>query len=258
MDAERFRMVAGNALAVSRPDYRIELGEAFEVVRREEWLSLPVVVEPQWAGVPADPWLRRRLELRQSAVSGRVVLPDLPASRIRRLFGLVGGDGGAERRERARALLDTLGSGPALTLVIEFERGMSPAELNREGWGEIRRALLSPRTVRQPLYWATGSCASKGLPSTCDEVSPVAQFHAWVSLLRPADDPTLRQFGLSLAQLRQWADTAKVYGSIEIGVGAAYAKRLLGRDGVKMVHVVGAELDCVSNDYACTPLRSPS
>jgi hypothetical protein len=248
--AERLRLVAGNAFAVTHPGYRIVFDD--QVQRQGRNRALALYISPLWSDVnDSDQWPLAELAITQDISTAKVRAPSLPLVRIDHVLAEPARTSReqGEAAGRAMTLLSNIGSGVTLGAYIEYAAGGVPESK------ASRRVTISHQRLKRPFYWELGTCSSKGLPESCDQLSAQQQFKQWVALLQASDTAMLRDMGLDLSELRNAAAHGAIIGSLEVNASANRLRLLLSGKKVRMVYVVSARLACTSATSAECVLR---
>lgn len=220
-DADRRAILWTNALAVSRPDYRV-VHEENRLAQGEHDEAVRVVVEPRWPRPsPTEVFGRQDLEIR-TAPDGSAVVPRLRDWRLGEVIREVGQvPDPAETTRRARGALDKLTKAGELrvALVVGFVAPMSEREALQISAAHPEVVFLSPLRADGglPMSWDHSPfCGSRGF----DDCDPAARgsltsgFRRWVGLLKAEDADVLTPFGLGLAELKERAAEGLWHGAI--------------------------------------------
>ncbi|GAA1015006.1 hypothetical protein Aple_052370 [Acrocarpospora pleiomorpha] len=216
---ERMRLVLGNALQVTSPEYLVRRGPYTDVERTP--ISLSLLVPARALGNELESTNIRLAQSPWGRLIGAAQLPAKPMTAVLAKFRGGTGESVAEKSKAKTAIIE-LADNSRPTAIVELVNSLSEADFRRSVNPKLSRdddefILLSPiqETSGKPLYWWSGfdNCGD-GTLRNCDKASSVGQFREWVSLLRGYDEPNLRKFGLTLSALRHAAEEANVYGFI--------------------------------------------
>ncbi|MEV5408829.1 hypothetical protein AB0K60_08325 [Thermopolyspora sp. NPDC052614] len=181
------------ALSVAYPDYIF--GPGTDVERTDSGLTVRVTASEVGSAfgskvghVPVSVVLDEE--------TGQVRVPELPATRLGRVVGHLGGATDPESAAATRELLSNMGHSVVVVAVAELAEPVTEAMIDKARLGSPQKVLLSSGWISDPLA-STLFCGKR-----CNEMSSVSSFQDWVETLRPEDKPALEAFDLELKALQ--------------------------------------------------------
>jgi len=212
-----------NALAASRPDYRmlhekVPLSQAWD--RSSD--TARVTVEPRWASKSsAEIFGRFDLEIKP-ATRSNVTVPRLMDWGLTEAIRAL--DNELDHRETTKKAINLLNKlarieDSRVALVVGFKKPLREEEV-RKIWQPIPDvAIFSPprKDGFLPISWDySGYCNARGFDDCKPDIrsSLTSSFRRWVELLKAEDKEALESFGLNLPELKRRAADGLWYGMV--------------------------------------------